>query len=155
MAVVLAIVTVVTLLTTLSLRAQGYRMLRFTTLVPLLIAFALVLEGTAPIIDVLQSARPVQITLGETSFGEIPTVAVYDVPRAASSTNSEFYRNQKISSYERNEIPQGEHLVVAAAGSQTELEFLLKGRHVTHVGGFGPQKLDFYLVSGSTRQPKQ
>ena len=57
-AAALAIITVLTLL--VSLRAQGYRLLRFTTLVPLLIAFALVLRGTAPIIDVLQSARPVR-----------------------------------------------------------------------------------------------
>ena len=69
-AAALAIITVLTLL--VSLRAQGYRLLRFTTLVPLLIAFALVLRGTAPIIDVLQSARPVQTTLSETALGEIP-----------------------------------------------------------------------------------
>jgi 4-amino-4-deoxy-L-arabinose transferase-like glycosyltransferase len=146
-AAALALITVLSLL--VSLRAQGYRMLRFTTLVPLLIAFALVLKGTAPIIDVLQSARPLQLTLSETALGEIPTVAVYDVPRSVEY-GLEFYRNQKLSSYERNEIPEGEHLVVAAAGSKTELEFRLKGRRVTRVGGFAPQKLDFYLVSGSS-----
>jgi len=149
-AAALAIITVLTLL--VSLRTQGYRLLRFTTLVPLLIAFALVLRGTAPIIDVLQSARPVQIALGETAIGEIPTVAVYDVPRSVEY-GLEFYRNQKISSYERNEIPEGDHLVVAAAGSKAELEFRLKGRRVTRVGGFAPQKLDFYVVSGGTVPP--
>ncbi len=118
-----------------SLRTQGYRLLRFTTLVPVLIAFALVLRGTAPIIDVLQSARPVQLTLGETTLGEIPTVAVYDVPRSVEYGLG-FYRNQKIASYERNEIPDGDHLVVAAAGSKAELEFRLKDRRVTRVGGF-------------------
>ena len=61
-----------------------------------------------------------------------------------------FYRNQKISSYERNEIPEGDHLVVAAAGSKAELEYRLKGRRVTRVGGFAPQKLDFYVVSGGS-----
>jgi hypothetical protein len=119
--------------------------------VPLLITFALVLRGTAPIIDVLQSARPVQITLGQTAIGEIPSVAVYDVPRSVEYGLG-FYRNQKISSYERNEIPEGDHLVVAAAGSKAELEleFRLKGRRVTRVGGFAPQHLDFYVVSGGT-----
>jgi hypothetical protein len=149
-AAALAIITVLTLLA--SLRAQGYRLLRFTTLIPLLIAFALVLKGTAPIIDVLQSARPVQLTLGETAIGEIPAVAVYDVPRSVEY-GLEFYRNQKISSYEHNEIPEGDHLVVAAAGSKAELEFRLKGRHVTRVGGFGPQHLDFYVASGGTVPP--
>jgi len=153
-AVTLAIITVLALLVTL--RAQGYRLLRFTTLVPLLIAFALVLKGTAPIIDVLQSARPVQITLSETVMGEIPTVAVYDVPRSIEY-GLEFYRNRKVSSYERNEIPEGDHLVVAAAGSQTELEYRLKGRRVTRIGGFAPQHLDFYVVSGgeSENPPQQ
>ena len=131
-----------------SLRTQGYRMLRFTTLVPLLIAYALVLRGTAPMIDVLQSARPVQLTLSETAIGEITTVAVYDVPRALEYGLG-FYRDQKIFSYERNEIPDGDHLVVAAAGSKGELEYRLQGRRVTYVGGFAPQHLDFYLVSGS------
>ena len=67
-------------------------------------------------------------------MGEIPTVAVYDVPRSVEY-GLEFYRNQKISSYERNEIPEGDHLVVAAAGSKAELEYRLKGRRVTRVGG--------------------
>jgi len=133
---------------------QGYRMLRFTTMVPLLIAFALVLRGTAPMIDVLQSARPVQLTLSDTALGGIPAVAVYDVPRSVEYGLG-FYRNQRIASYQRNEIPASDHLVVAAAGSKTELEFRLKGRRVTRIGGFSPQHLDFYLISSTAmEQPK-
>jgi hypothetical protein len=59
-----------------------------------------------------------------------------------------FYRNQPIPSYERNEIPSIAHLVVAASGSQKELEYKLPKRLVTRVGGFAWQRLDFYLVSG-------
>ena len=151
-AAALAIITVLTLL--VSLRAQGYRLLRFTTLVPLLITFALVLRGTAPIIDVLESARPVQLRLSETAIGVIPTVAVYDVPRSVEY-GLDFYRNRKIASYERNEIPEGDHLVVAAAGSKAELEYRLKGRRVTRVGGFAPQHLDFYVVSGTALEQPQ
>jgi 4-amino-4-deoxy-L-arabinose transferase-like glycosyltransferase len=145
-AVTLAVIGVLSVV--VSLRVQGLRMLRFTTLIPLLIAYALVLRGTAPMIDVLQSARPVQLTLSETAIGEIPKVAVYDVPRGLEYGLG-FYGNHKIASYERNEIPEGEHLVVAAAGSQAELESRLEGRRVTRVGGFSPQHLDFYLVSGA------
>ncbi len=130
-----------------SLRIQGYRMLRFTTLVPVLIAFALVLKGTAPMIDVLQSARPVALRLAATTLGEVPTVAVYDVPRSVEYGLG-FYRDHKIASYERNEIPDGEHVVVATEGAKAELEFRLKDRRVVRIGGFDPQKLDFYLVSG-------
>jgi len=136
----------------LTLRTRGYRMLRFATLVPLLIAYALVMRGTAPMINVLESARPVQSTLSLTELGQAADVAVYDVPRSVEYGLG-FYRNHKIASYERNEIPSGNHLVVAAAGSKTELELRLKGRRVTHIGGYAPQHLDFYFVSGTSEQP--
>jgi len=141
-AVALALTAVLALW--LSLRNQGYRVLRFITLVPVVIAFSLVLRGTAPIINVLQSARPVQSAIA--SLGEVPTVAVYDVPRAVQYGLA-FYRNQPIFNYERSEIPDGDHLVVAASGSQKELEYRLPGRLVTRVGGFAWQHLDFYLIS--------
>jgi 4-amino-4-deoxy-L-arabinose transferase-like glycosyltransferase len=143
-AVTLAIVGVLTIW--LSLRSQGYRLLRFVTLVPLLIAFALVLRGSAPMVEVLQSARPVNARLNAATLGEIHAVAVYDVPRSVEYGLG-FYRDHKIASYERDEVPGEEHVLVAAAGSKTELEFRLKGRTVTPLGGFSPQKLDFYLVS--------
>ena len=129
----------------LSLRIQGYRVLRFITLVAVVIAFSLLLRGTAPIIDYLQSARPVEAAIAR--LGEVPTVAVYDVPRSVEYGLA-FYRNQPIPSYERNQVPDVDHLVVAASGSQKELEFRLPGRSVTRVGGFAWQHLDFYLVSG-------
>jgi len=136
----------------LSLRTQGYRLLRFVTLVPVLIAFALVLKGTAPIVDALQSARPVELRLAAATLGEVPTVAVYDVSRSIEYGLG-FYRNHQIANYGRNEVPDGEHVVVAAAGSKTELEFRLKGRKVTPLGGYAPQKLDFYLVSAMGSAP--
>ena len=129
----------------LSLHNQGYRVLRFITLIPVIIVFSLLLRGTAPIVDVLQSARPVQAAIA--ALGEVPTVAVYDVPRSVEYGLA-FYRNQPISNYERNEIPPIDHLVVAATGSQKELEYRLPRRLVTRVGGFRWQRLDFYLVSG-------
>lgn len=137
----------------LSLRAQGYRVLRFTTLVPVLIAFGLTLRATAPMVDVLQSARPVHLRLARITLGEVSTVAVYDVPRSVEYGLG-FYRNQRVSSYERNEVPDSEHVVVAAEGAKTELEFRLKGRQVTSIGSFAAQHLDFYLVSAvATAQP--
>ena len=149
-AVVLAVIGVLSVW--LSLRTQGYRMLRFVTLVPVLIAFALLLRGTAPILDALQSARPVELRLAATTLGEVPTVAVYDVSRSLEYGLG-FYRNHQIASYERNEIPDVEHIVIAAAGSKTELEYRLKGRRVTSIGGYSPQKLDFYLVSAAGATP--
>jgi hypothetical protein len=113
------------------------------------IAFALTLKGTAPIVDYQQSARWVVHAMNQTAIGQIPTIAVYDVPRGLEYGLG-FYRNRPVFSYERNEIPAGDHLVVAAAGAKAELEYRLKGRNVTRVGGFAPQHVDFYLVSGSS-----
>ena len=88
------------------------------------------------------------LRLAATTLGEVPERRRLRC-RAASSTDSGFYRNQKIAGYERNEIPITEHVVVAAEGSKAEVEFRLKDRHVTRIGSFAAQKLDFYLVSGS------
>ncbi len=131
----------------LSLRFQGYRVLRFITLVPIVIAFALLLRGTAPIVNLLQSARPVEEAIHRNILGQIPSVAVYDVSPGVRYGLA-FYLNQPIASYEENEIPSFDHLVVAARGAQKELEYRLPGRSVTRVGGFAPQNLDFYVVSG-------
>ncbi|HLI62948.1 MAG TPA: glycosyltransferase family 39 protein, partial [Terriglobales bacterium] len=60
-AATLAIVTILMLWFTL--QSQGYRILRFATLVPVVVAFALVLRGTAPMINILLSERPVQAEL--------------------------------------------------------------------------------------------
>ncbi len=133
----------------LSLRIQGYRVLRFITLVPVVIAFALVLRGTAPIVNLFQSARPVETAIHQNILGSIPVIAVYDVPPAVRYGLG-FYGNQPIASYEQNEIPAFDHLVVAASGAQKELEYRLPGRSVTRVGGYAPQHLDFYVVSGKS-----
>jgi hypothetical protein len=146
-AVALAVTAILSL--GLSLRFQGYRVLRFVTLVPVVIAFALLLRGTAPIINFLQSARPVEEAIHQGILGQIPTIAVYDVTPGVRYGLG-FYLNQPILSYEQNEIPAFDHVVVAASGTQKELEYRLAGRSVTRIGGFVPQHLDFYVVSGKS-----
>ena len=149
-AVALAVTAILSLW--LSLRIQGYRVLRFITLVPVVIAFALVFRGTAPIVNLLQSARPVDTAIHQSVLGQIPTIAVYDVPPGVRYGLG-FYGNRAIASYEQNEIPPFDHLVVAASGAQKELEYRLPGRSVTRLGGFAPQHLDFYIVSGKASRP--
>jgi 4-amino-4-deoxy-L-arabinose transferase-like glycosyltransferase len=144
-AAALAVVTI--LMYFLALQNQGYRVLRFTTLVPVVIAFALLLRGTAPMISYLQSERPVEASLSKTEIGRIPDIAVYDVPPGVEYGLA-FYRNHAVGNYERNEIPAGDHIVIAAEGSQKELEYRLPGRRVIQFGGFGLQHLDFYLIAG-------
>ena len=130
----------------LTLKSQGYRMLRFATLLPLLIAFALTLKGTAPTINLMYSERSVEAALEQTEIGRIPEIAAYDIG-AAREYGLAFYRNHRLASYDTNEIPAGDHIVVAAAGSQKELEYRLPGRKVVRFGGFALQHLDFYFVS--------
>ena len=145
-AAALAIATIIMLWFTL--QNQGYRVLRFATLVPVIIAFSLTLRGTAPMINFLLSERLVQASLQRTEIGRIPDIAVYDVPPAVEYGLA-FYRNHPVASYERNEIPAGDHIVVAASGTKAELEYRLPGRKVIHFGGFQPQHLDFYLISAA------
>ena len=145
----LAVITI--LMFWFTIENQGYRVLRFTTLVPVVIAFSLLLRGTAPIVNLLQSERPVQMVLQQTEIGRLPDIAVYDVPPGVEYGLA-FYRNHPVASYERNEIPPGDHLVIAAAGSQKELEYRLPGRRVIKVGGYPWQHLDFYLVAHGPAQ---
>ena len=134
---------------TATLLGRGYRVLRFVTLVPVVIAFALVLRGTAPIIDALQSARPVQASLQLTALGLMPDIAVNNVSRSIEYGLG-FYRNHYIANYERNEVPDGTHVVVSPTGSKAGLEYRLPQRKVTRIGGWAPQHLDFYLVSAKS-----
>ena len=143
-AAALAIITIAMLWFTLE--NQGYRILRFATLVPVVIAFALTLKGTLPAINVLQSERPVEAALEQTELGRIPDIAAYDVPSWVEFGLA-FYRNHRVVSYANQEIPAGAHIVVAAEGSQRELEYLLPGRKVLRFGGFPWQQLDFYYVT--------
>ena len=135
-----------------AIQNQGYKVLRFTTLVPVVIAFALVLKGTAPMVSYLESQRPVEAVLSQTEIGRLPEVAVFNVPPGVEYGLA-FYRNHAVSNYDRNEIPAGDHIVVAAEGSQKALESRLPGRRVIEFGGFAWQHLQFFLIArGSVTQ---
>ena len=137
---------------TAMLISRGYRALRFATLVPVVIAFALVLRGTAPIIDALESARTTNAELQVTALGRLPSVAVYDVPRGIQYGLG-FYRNHVIADYGWNEIPDTTHIVVAKTGSNDWLQARLGQRRITLIGGWEPQHLQFYLVAAKRPEP--
>jgi 4-amino-4-deoxy-L-arabinose transferase-like glycosyltransferase len=136
----------------LTLHNYGYRVLRLVTLVPVVLAFAYTLRSTSGWINLLQSARPVEAAIHQSVLGPIPVIAVYDVPPGVRYGLA-FYGNRPIASYEQNEIPPFGHVVVAAAGTQKELEYRLPGRSVTKVGDYPLQHLDFYVVSGKASAP--
>ena len=137
-----------------ALLSRGYRVLRFATLVPVVIAFAMVLRGSAPIVDALLSARPVQASLQATALGQLPVIAVYDVPRGIEYGLG-FYRNHFVANYGWNGIPDATHIVVAKTGAKKALEERLGQRRITRIGGWGPQHLDFYLVAAKLAETRR
>jgi 4-amino-4-deoxy-L-arabinose transferase-like glycosyltransferase len=128
-----------------SLRWQGMRVLRFVTLVPVLLALAFVLRVSGPVIDQTQSARPVAKELSrlDTRGAQL---AAFNIKRE-TEYGLDFYRNQPVLRYERGQVPQGDHLLIARAGSEPQLAPFLAGRRLSHVGGLAAQKLEFYWVS--------
>lgn len=143
-ALVLAIMLALGIALTLRMPA-GFRMLRFVTLIPVVLAVAAVLRLYAPALDNTLSARPLAIELGKLGSKPLP-LAVFHV-RRETEFGLAFYRNQIIIRYETGQIPEGEHIVVAPAGSQEELVNQLAGRRALHLGRFAPQRLDYYWVS--------
>ncbi len=130
---------------TITLRRSGLRILRFTTLVPVILAIAFLLRLAAPTLDNALSARPLARILEQTETTRAP-IAVFHV-RRSMEYGLAFYRNQVIQSYDRAEIPVSDHMLVAASGTESELARLLPGRRLSHLGTFAPQQLDYYWVS--------
>jgi 4-amino-4-deoxy-L-arabinose transferase-like glycosyltransferase len=123
----------------------GLRMLRFVTLVPVVLAVAAVLRLCAPALDNALSARPLAIELTKLESKPLP-LAVFRI-RRETEFGLAFYRNQVISRYETGSIPSEEHIVVIPAGSHDALVQQLPGRRALYLGSFVPQHLDYYWVS--------
>jgi 4-amino-4-deoxy-L-arabinose transferase-like glycosyltransferase len=128
-----------------SLRGQqGLRMLRFITLVPVVLALAAILRMGAPALSSQFSARWITWQISRVETQRLP-VAVFRVSRE-TEYGLAFYRNQVISRYESGQIPSGEHLVVAPSGSQVDVAKLVAGRRVSYLGSYAPQGLDYFWV---------
>jgi 4-amino-4-deoxy-L-arabinose transferase-like glycosyltransferase len=129
----------------LSLRWQGLRILRFVTLVPVVLGLAFLLRVSAPVIDRAQSARPVAAELArlETRHTQL---AAFNISRELEY-GLDFYRNQPVLRYEHGEVPAGDHLLIARSGSEPHLNPFLGNRRCLHVGSFPPQRLEFYWVA--------
>jgi 4-amino-4-deoxy-L-arabinose transferase-like glycosyltransferase len=141
-----ATATVVFLVVVLTVWRQGLRTLRFVTLVPVLLAFAFVVRIAGPSVDARQSARPIARELS--GIGAQKTaLAVFHAPRSVEYGLG-FYQDREIASYDRGEIPTGEHLVVAPQGSGDLVRLQVGDRRVVRVGGFVPQRLEFFWVAG-------
>lgn len=139
LALVLAMAIAVTLRSRLGLRA-----IRFVTLVPVVLVVAAVLRIGAPALDERYSTRPIALEIKRMEGGLLP-LAVLRVSREVEY-GLHFYRDQPVLRYELNEIPEGEHVLLAPEGLRDRVEKRTAGRRVSFLGSFPPQSLEFYWV---------
>lgn len=125
----------------------GLCVLRFVTLVPVVLAVGAVLRLGAPSLDSTLSARPLFQEISRVDNRTLP-LAILHLPREIEY-GLQFYRNQNVSRYELGQVPEGEHLLVTREASQKVVEKWTSSRRVTYVGSFAPQGLDYYWVGKS------
>ena len=125
----------------------GLRMLRFVTLIPVVLSVAAVLKLGTVAIDQTLSARPLAVELASVETHQLP-LAVYGVSREMEYGLT-FYRNQTTVRYEAGSVPAGEHLLVAPAAWKVNVAMKTAGRRVLFLGNYAPQGVDYYWVEGA------
>jgi 4-amino-4-deoxy-L-arabinose transferase-like glycosyltransferase len=123
------------------------RMLRFVTLIPVVLSVAAVVKLGSVSVDQTLSARPLAIELAAVEMHPLP-LAVYGVPRDIEYGLT-FYRNQTTARYEAVGVPEGAHLLVAPATWKVNVAVQTAGRRVLFLGNYAPQNVDYYWVSAA------
>jgi len=130
--------------TGVTLRSRaGVRLFRPATLVAVVLSVGAAVRMAAPAIDAAQSARQIAETIQGFSREAVP-LAVYHV-REAQQFGLEFYLNCEAQELDSN-ISAGGQVVVAAQGSQSEVERLATGHPVSFLTRIPEQKVDVYWV---------
>jgi len=128
-------------------RKTGLRMLRFVTVIPVLLAVGIVLRLGSVDLDETYSARPLAREIAGMETHPLP-LAVYHVRRELEYGLT-FYRNRLTFNYDWGSVPQEEHLLVAPENSQAEIAKLVAGRRVSYLGHHAAQRVDYYWVAGA------
>ncbi len=128
-------------------RKTGVRMLRFVTVIPVLLVVGIVLRLGAVDLDQNYSARPLVREIAAMETHPMP-LAVYHVRRELEYGLT-FYRNRLTFNYDWGSVPQGEHLLVAPENSQVEIAKLEAGRRVSYLGHYAAQHVDYYWVAAA------
>ena len=129
----------------------GLRMLRFVTLIPVVLSVAAVLKLGTVSIDQTLSARPLAVELASVETHQLP-LAVYGVSRELEYGLT-FYRNQTTVRYEWGSVPPEEHLLVAPTTWKVNVARQTAGRRVILLGNYAPQDVDYYWVSAAGAAP--
>jgi 4-amino-4-deoxy-L-arabinose transferase-like glycosyltransferase len=151
MFIAVAIAFVLCLAIALTLVRGNLRVLRFVTLIPVVLTVAAVLKLGTTAIDMKLSARPLAMELASVETKQLP-IAVYGVQREMGY-GLEFYRNQPVQHYESGSMPAGEHLLVAPTTWMHNVVQETAGRHVTLLGHYAPQGVDYYYVAAAGTKP--
>jgi len=128
-------------------RKHGLRMLRFVTLIPVVLTVGAVLKLGPPAIDQTFSSRPLAWEIASMETRRLP-LAVYHVSRELEYGLT-FYRNQLTFNYDWGSVPGEEHLLVAPENSLVEIEKLVAGRRVSYLGRYGPRHVDYYWIAAA------
>jgi 4-amino-4-deoxy-L-arabinose transferase-like glycosyltransferase len=146
----LAIAMTLCIAVLLTLRSKaGLRMLRFVTLIPVVLAVAAVLKLGTSTIDQTLSARPLAIDLVAVETHNLP-IAVCGASRELEYGLA-FYRNQTIARYELGNVPTQEHLLIASPTWKAAIADHTTGRRVLFLGHYAPQNVDYYWVAADSK----
>ena len=149
--------TAVFLIAALPLLTAGWRMLRFVTLLPLILAVGFLLRGLAPALDATQSSRPIAELLQQIDeHGSLP-LATFSLNRN-TAFGLAFYLNRRVAPYEGLEIspavyelpaaiPSTAHILVTRENSLPALRLLLPEREIRFLGSYRPQRIELYEIS--------
>jgi 4-amino-4-deoxy-L-arabinose transferase-like glycosyltransferase len=127
----------------------GLRMMRFVTLIAVVLAVAAVLKLGTTAIDQNLSARPLAF--------ELASIETHRLPIAVCGTSREleyglgFYRNQIVARYELGFVPPGEHFLVAPPAWKSDVAARTPGRRVLLLGHYAPQDVDYYWVAPAAK----
>jgi 4-amino-4-deoxy-L-arabinose transferase-like glycosyltransferase len=128
-------------------RKGGLRMLRFVTLIPVVLTVGAVLRLGSVSLDQTLSARPLALEIAGIETHPLP-LAVYHVRRELEYGLT-FYRNQLTFNYDWGSVLQEEHVLVAPENSQVEIAKLVPGRRVSYLGHYAAQHVDYYWVAAA------
>jgi 4-amino-4-deoxy-L-arabinose transferase-like glycosyltransferase len=128
-------------------RKTGLRMLRFVTVIPVLLVVGIVLRLGSVDLDETYSARPLAREITRMETHQLP-LAVYHVRRELEYGLT-FYRNRLTSNYDWGSAPQEEHLLVAPENSQVEIAKFVAGRRVSYLGHYAAQRVDYYWIAAA------
>jgi len=122
-------------------------MLRFVTLIPVVLTVGAVLKLGSAAIDQTFSSRPLAREIAAVETRPLP-LAVYHVPRELEYGLT-FYRNQQTFNYDWGSVPREEHLLVAPENSQVEIARRIAGRRISYLGHYASRHVDYYWVAAA------